>query len=145
MRPAPPATGAASTTSTSQPRSASTLAASRPFGPAPMTIASGMSGAGRGDLERRPEDDVLAAGELQQRGAGELEPERGGHRVRLDLGVGVLQGPRPGVDLADEHAAAAVDRVEAVELDPARPGRALGGGAEPARGAAGGDGAPPGA
>src|SRR3954454_4757377 len=40
-RTAPPGVGAASHTRTSQPRSASRLAATRPFGPAPITTASG--------------------------------------------------------------------------------------------------------
>ena len=41
-RTAPPGSGAASSTVTLQPRSASMLAATRPFGPAPITTASGM-------------------------------------------------------------------------------------------------------
>ena len=39
----PPATASASTTRTCRPASASTIAAARPFGPDPITIASGVS------------------------------------------------------------------------------------------------------
>src|SRR3954451_17677686 len=42
-RTAPPGCGAASSTVTLQPRSASRFAPTRPFGPAPMTTASGMA------------------------------------------------------------------------------------------------------
>src|SRR6516164_1868579 len=41
-RTAPPGVGAASSTSTSQPRSTSRFAATNPFGPAPITTASGI-------------------------------------------------------------------------------------------------------
>src|SRR4051794_41895215 len=63
-------------TSTSQPRSARRFAATRPFGPAPTTIASGT-----GHPAQRPEHDVLAAGELHERLVGERGGGRGGHRV----------------------------------------------------------------
>ena len=47
LRTAPPTSGWASRTSTDQPRSASRFAATRPFGPAPTTTASWVTGAAR--------------------------------------------------------------------------------------------------
>src|SRR3954447_21073376 len=49
LRTAPPGSGSASSTSTSQPRSARSLAATRPFGPAPITTASTVTCASRSD------------------------------------------------------------------------------------------------
>src|SRR3954447_24396982 len=48
-RTAPPGSASASSTTTVQPRSASTLAATRPLGPAPMTTASTMVGGATDD------------------------------------------------------------------------------------------------
>src|SRR5438067_2701446 len=58
LRTAPPGSALASSTTTSQPASASTLAATNPFWPAPMTTASGMS------LAWRREDPYTQLGQL---------------------------------------------------------------------------------
>src|SRR3712207_7896205 len=72
LRTAPPGSGCASRTVTSQPASARRLAATRPLGPAPMTTASGTAGTvrdvavhGRGSprrpaLDARPREDPHA-------------------------------------------------------------------------------------
>src|SRR3954447_18809141 len=84
-RTAPPGSGAASSTVTLQPRSASLLAATRPFGPAPITTASGI--------------DSSVVVMRVRRGLG-----RDGVHVILDAGVGPhFQGAVPGGRLFCGH------------------------------------------
>src|SRR4051794_18635483 len=134
LRTAPPGSSSASRTSTSQPRSASRLAATSPFGPAPTTTASGIPLRRRvavGEAPQRPEDDVLATRELDERRAVQRDPVRRGHRVRAELEHGVLHGPRPVMDVAEEDAPAVVDGVEAGALDEPSLRRPPPGGAPP--------------
>src|SRR3954462_5539063 len=81
-RTAPPYTSWASSTTTDQPRSASRLAATRPFGPAPMTTASGIAAS----LGGAPADADRGAGAgTAETGEGPIHgrPEGVGHRARL--------------------------------------------------------------
>src|SRR5215475_857644 len=105
VRVPPPGVFPDSSTSTDLPASASVIAAASPFGPAPTTTASGVI--------ERPDQDVLARREVQQRIlAGRLDTRRW-HRVLLDLGDRRLQRPGRVMDLAALEPAG-VDRVEAV-------------------------------
>src|SRR5690242_18697743 len=106
-RTAPPGVAAASSTVTFQPRSASKLAPTRPFGPAPITTASGMRSsmiqlvivvgvASR--LGRHRVHVVLDTGMTLDFERRVLDAELGG-KHRLELGrplLGVVQAQRPG-------------------------------------------------
>src|SRR5262245_5546389 len=64
---------------------------------------------------RKPGDDVLAFGEVQERGCrwpGDAVRIR--HRIHLDAGLGGLQRPWWMVDFKSSYAAGAIDRIQTV-------------------------------
>src|SRR5687767_2571273 len=68
-------------------------------------------------LIRRPGDDILSPGEMQQRRSGrQANASRIGHRVDLDARLGGLQLPRRMVNLEALRLERVVDRVETVAL-----------------------------
>ena len=64
----------------------------------------------------RPDGDVLAGRQVEQRLPLQLDPERSRHRVLDDLGLGAAQLPRPVVDLGPQDSSLVVQRVGAVAL-----------------------------